>query len=178
MSLKILVQNVHILISPKKAWWRDVFASLKSNKCIIFNFLGVLNAMSIFLWVFLIPAKIKAISMCIFQQLSFWIALLFPAFAPLLCFLLWQLNSHCLEKGDVNSLYFCFYAGNVMQHSPDSVKQVTVKVFRYMKTGAKCTKAGGKEALKLTNTQGNKQWKQGETKSLEKIKFKNENCYM
>lgn len=65
-----------------------------------------------------------------------------------------------------------------MQHSPDSVKQVTVKVFRYMKTGAKCTKAGGKEALKLTNTQGNKQWKQGETKSLEKIKFKNENCYM
>lgn len=32
-----------------------------------------------------------------------------------------------------------------MWHSPDLGKKVTVKVFGYMKTGAKCVKAGGKE---------------------------------
>lgn len=77
-----------------------------------------------------------------------------------------------------SSLYFCFCAGNAMPHSPDSVKKVTVKVFGYMKMGAKCIKAGGNETLKFTNTQENKQWEQDENESLEKIEFNNEKLYV
>lgn len=65
-----------------------------------------------------------------------------------------------------------------MRHSPDLGKKVTMKVFRYMKTGAKCVQASGREALKLANTLGKKQWKQDENKSLEKIQFNNENHYI
>lgn len=65
-----------------------------------------------------------------------------------------------------------------MRHSPDLGKKVTMKVFGYVKTGAKCVKASGREALKLANTLGKKQWKQDENKSLEKIQFNNENHYI
>lgn len=140
----------------KKAWWRYFSWISEMQKCVIFNFLGVLNAMSIFLCFFNSSKNKSNFNVC-FSETVFLNSSSVFCLCTASVFFHMTVSSRCLEKGDVNSsLYFCFCAGNAMQHSPDSVKKVTVKVFGYVKTRAKWIKARGKEALKLTNTQGNK----------------------